>query len=163
MQKFIMLAGPSGSGKSTYAQRLWADINGDSHGEICGIVSSDKIRELLYGDESDQTDHQRVFDKAHMTIAGHLDRGKTVIFDATNLQQKFRAAALNPAAQRGVVRELHYLVTPGHYCMERLATRERKVPQEVVWRQLNQRERDMERGLHEFYEEGFSVVRFVEQ
>lgn len=162
MQKLIMLAGPSGSGKSTYAQKLTKELIGDDCLGVF-IVSSDKIRGELYGDESVQTDPQRVFDEANNRVAKVLESRATVIFDATNLVAKFRSDALNyPLRVPNVTCELHYMMTPGMLCIERNAVRHRRVPDHVIARQLNQWERDMERGLHEFWNEGFKVVKFID-
>lgn len=160
MQKFIMLAGPSGSGKSTYGEELREKLKGGSLTNAA-LVSSDDTREMLYGDASDQTDHQRVFDIVDADIKHHLTQGRTVIYDATNLQHRWRATSLNIALHARVPSELHYLTTIAEMCLRRQVERDRKVPPEVVLRQVAQRKEDLERPLQDFYYEGFKTIKFI--
>ena len=161
MSRFIMLAGPAASGKTTYAQKL---IDADlSDFPRAVVVSSDAIRKKLYGDESDQTDPQKVFAHAHEMIFEYMRDGKDVIFDATNLVPRWRVAPIDIAYRCGIAtqRELHYLTTPIGTCLMRNASRERQVPTEVISRQVLQRRQDLNRALGAFHDEGFNVVKFI--
>ena len=54
MNRFVMLVGPAGSGKSTVAKEMLSKDN-------FVIVSSDSVREELFGDESIQGDPSHIF------------------------------------------------------------------------------------------------------
>lgn len=100
-------------------------------------MSSDAIRAELLGDEEDQTNNSLVFDEAHSRILGLLGMDIPVVFDATNVNRKFRKELL------GKVSELSDLnvgvVYTGDYetCVMRNTIRERRVPHDVIKRQLD--------------------------
>ena len=81
MNKLVMLVGLPGSGKSTYAGKL------KKEGVI--IHSSDRVREEL-GDVNDQSKNEEVFRILHKRIKDDLKSGKSVAYDATNLNRKRR-------------------------------------------------------------------------
>ena len=130
MAIFSMCIGLPAAGKSTWAQ---------NHSNIYTIISSDAIRKELYGDESVQIDHARVFAIAHERILAALQKPADVIFDATNLTMKNRRTILEK------VRKLpHTLITAEVFAesfpvlLERNATRERKVPEHAIGRMMKQ-------------------------
>jgi predicted kinase len=83
-----MLIGLPGAGKSTLARRL-AVIHNPST-----IVSSDEIRKHLYGDEAIQGNPAQVFRQARSNLLAALKAGRSVIYDATNINQRFRRMAI---------------------------------------------------------------------
>ena len=87
MSSFIMMIGLPGSGKSTIAQAY-------SEGYGYEVVSSDAIREELYGDAAIQGDPQKVFKVFHQRIEEVLKAGNNCIADATNLKRKNRISML---------------------------------------------------------------------
>ena len=74
----IWMIGLSGSGKSTVAEEYAKKYDAK-------IISSDKIREELYGDENIQGDPNDVFRIVHERIFDLLKSGFSIIYDATNL------------------------------------------------------------------------------
>lgn len=58
------------------------------------IFSSDAIRAEVFGDETDQTHNQKVFEILHKRLRLALKNGKNCIYDATNLNRKRRIAFL---------------------------------------------------------------------
>ena len=80
-----VLVGPSGSGKSTFAREYVRYHHG-----VINWVSSDNIRKELYGDESIQKDHAKVFDLMFKRTVECLKKNESVIYDATNLSSKRR-------------------------------------------------------------------------
>lgn len=79
-----MVVGPSGVGKSTLLQNL-------KRNEIIDrIVSSDSIREELFGDASYQGDNNKVFNEVHNRIYQTLKNEENVAYDATNLSSRRR-------------------------------------------------------------------------
>lgn len=83
MVKLIVMCGLPASGKSTLAKEL-------SQKYEAVILSSDSIREELYGDEGIQGDSTKVFELLHHRANKYLSEGKNVIYDATNINRKRR-------------------------------------------------------------------------
>lgn len=128
MTTFTMLIGPPASGKSTYAKQTSAVI-----------VSTDAIREELYGSEEVQDNPQKVFDIAFQRICSCLRAEQNCIFDATNMVRKYRVnfinrlrtAIKNPFNIKAII-----FATPYEICLERNKARRRQVPQEVIKRMI---------------------------
>lgn len=85
--KLIILVGISGSGKSTWLKSI--DLTG------CVIISPDDIRRELTGSISNQTMNGQVFAIAFSRIVENLEKGNSVIFDATNVTSKSRKTLMN--------------------------------------------------------------------
>lgn len=143
MVYFHMLVGCPASGKST-----WAELSKNK----AVVVSSDAIRGELYGDESVQKDHQRVFSIAKERIINALNQGKDVIFDATNITYKNRKNIMSEVNKfEDVFKFCDIFAEPIEVLLERNANRERKVPEEVIERMM----RNFEMPV---YTEGFDVI-----
>jgi predicted kinase len=127
-----ILIGLPGSGKSTLARRLAAIHNPAT------IVSSDEIRKHLYGDESIQGSNAQVFRQAERELFAALRAGRSVIYDATNINQRFRRMTLRELRQAGAAWIIGYwLKVPMGICQERNRKRSRVVPEEVLVRMLH--------------------------
>lgn len=135
MVKFIMMIGISGSGKSTLARDL-VEAWDTSFGSVC-IVSSDAIREELYGDEAEQGNATTVFGLMQARTLAALKSGQSVIYDATNLSAARRVSLLTilrreiPERFQAVCIDVD---TPFPECLERNANRNRVVPTKVIRR-----------------------------
>ena len=133
-----MLMGPSYSGKSTLAQSLSEDIL--LKGEPVKILSSDDLREELFGDANIQGNPNEIFQKLSMRTMEALGAGFSVIYDATNLAAKHRIAMCDKVKWMApyALRVLHVCTPPLLELYDRLqnSPRERKVPRNVVNRQL---------------------------
>ncbi len=146
MANFMMLVGLPGSGKSTKAIELCKE------NEPCIIISSDMIRNELYGDESVQENHQKVFDLMQKRTVEALQNGKNVIYDATNLRRKNRIHLLKvlPRCQKTAI----IVWTRFETCVERDKERNRHVGQAVV-----------EKMIHNFqlpyYDEGWNTIKVI--
>ena len=114
------MIGLPGSGKSTFAS---------DHPE-CVVVSTDAIRAELFGDESEQKNGKLVFDAAYARLAQAVEAGQDTIFDATNLQRKYRKKIFQmfPNAYHVAV----FVNTSIEVCKERNAKRDRVVPEMVI-------------------------------
>ena len=89
-----LLIGVPGSGKSTFAQQ-W--IEADSS---YAIVSTDSIREQLFGDESIQGDWKAVEARVFEEICTHIANGTSIIYDATNAKRPWRLGFLQKLQQQ---------------------------------------------------------------
>lgn len=124
MVKFVMLCGLPGSGKSTYAEKLKED-------DVI-IHSSDAIREEL-GDINDQSKNEEVFRILHKRIKDDLKSGKSVAYDATNLNRKRRISFLKELKNIPCKKICVLVATPYEMCIAQNFKRDRRVPVEVIW------------------------------
>ena len=129
----IVLIGISGCGKSTWAAKTGLPV-----------ISSDTIREELFGDESVQANPALVFEIAHTRVIELLKQNEHVIFDATNVTSWSRAALLD---KLGMVKcqkvAVVFNVTPERALCQMIC-RDRKVPEEVVRNQWANFKKDMD-------------------
>lgn len=146
MSKCIMLIGLPGSGKS-YWSKKYIQENPDTI-----LVSSDSIREEVFGDVNDQAHNGEVFNIVHKRVVSAIKNGKDVILDATNLSRKRRIGFLKSIPKCEVCAVVFAI--PFEECCKRNAARERVVPQEA-----------MERMYRSFqpphYAEGFDDIQIV--
>ena len=129
MSALFMLIGPSGSGKSTWAR------NYVEHNSNTKIVSSDHIRFELYGDESIQTNPQKVFQIARERMLSYFKDGYDVIFDATNLSIKDRKQTLQ-VLNKDISRTALIFAIPYQQCVENQSKRSRAVDSSVIHNQI---------------------------
>ena len=125
MSNFIMMCGLAGSGKSTFAKHLLEE-NPKSV-----IVSSDSIREELYGSESEQGNPTDVFNEMRVRTLKLLKEGHDVIYDATNINRKRRKGFLKQLP-RDIHKVIIYIATPYKNVLSNNNSRERVVPQDVI-------------------------------
>lgn len=120
MNKLYTMIGIPGSGKSTIANQIPNAV----------VISSDAIRKELYGAEEIQGSGKQVFDLVYKRIGEELAKGNDVVFDATNLTPRTRKAVFRFPAERIAV----FVNTSLDECLKRNTARERKVPEEVIYR-----------------------------
>lgn len=152
--KFYMLVGVAGSGKSTLAAKIFQSI--DSSNKTV-LLSSDAIREELYGDASVQDNPQKVFNIMNRYMMEHLGVGYNVIYDATNLTAKRRTALVNQIRHRfgnDVYCSCEVVAALEEECVERQSMRARKVPADVIHRQICQFEMP-------FWNEGWDKIHIT--
>ena len=131
MPQFVMMVGVAGSGKSTIAAQIAESTNAK-------IVSSDAIRGEVYGDENCQTDPAKIFEIVHNRVHQYLKNGENVIMDATNLSCKRRMAFLKTLAHIDCEKVCVVVVATPEDIWDRMQYRDRKVPKEVIHRQITQ-------------------------
>lgn len=142
--RLIVLVGVPGVGKSSLAQAL---INSNP---MSVWLSSDKIREQLYGDANCQDNPGKIFEIMQHDSIEALNRGFDVIYDATNITRKSRAGILN-LVPKHVRKECFVVWAPIDICVERDKARERTVGKEVIDKMLKRFEAP-------FYDEGFDEI-----
>ena len=148
---FIMMVGLPYSGKDYY-------IEHNKHPDDI-VVSSDEIREELYGDASVQTAPQKVFLKMRKRTLEGLATGKTVWYNATNLSMKHRVALLRDIRAKygnSIETQCIIMATSLETIDRRRALRERKVDARVIKRMLMQFETPM------FYE-GWDYIEIEQE
>ena len=126
--KLVMMVGLAGSGKSTFAENF-IQLNGGY------IVSSDKIRGELYGDENCQNNPSKVFEILEKRVKAHLRSGDNAVYDATNLSMKRRKAFLDGIKSIDCEKVCFIVATPFELCVEQDSKRDRKVGYNVIKRQ----------------------------
>lgn len=131
--KFIMLSGLPGSGKSHYARSFQKEMKGAEEPEVVWL-SSDLIRKELYGSEEEQGDPKRVFEQMRLRTEQALKEGKTVLYDACNLNSKKRTAFLNNIRKYDCEKICVLFAVPYEICLKRNEERARKVPEDVIKR-----------------------------
>ena len=122
----VLLVGPAGSGKSTLAARLF---------EPDEVLSSDRLRAVLSGDEADQTVSRLAFGILHREAARRLRDGRLTVVDATNVRRANRQRLVDIAARAGVPAVAIVLDLPLEEVLRRNAGRARRVDEAVVRRQ----------------------------
>lgn len=119
------LIGVPGSGKSTLATRISQTGNYE-------IISTDEIRQQLYGDETIQGDWQEIETEVLKRIETALTEGKSVIYDATNYKRPFRIDFLQKAKAFNLIWIAWHLDTPLETCIRWNQQRTRQVPEEII-------------------------------
>lgn len=147
---FIMLVGAPASGKSTWAKDFV--IEAERRDLEAQIISSDKIREELWGDESIQNNPNEVFELAHKRIIEAL-RAKVdyVIFDATNIKRKRRVQLMEKIKDFSDEKHCVVFAEPFYILQQRNMVRARSVPEYVINRMIEQFEMPL-------YSEGFNKI-----
>ena len=84
----VVLVGPAGSGKTTLAGRFFDDRE---------ILSSDRYREMISGDEADQSVSGPAFARLHRDLERRLNGSGTAVVDATNIRPGARRELLKRA------------------------------------------------------------------
>lgn len=124
-QKRIVLAiGLPGAGKSG-----WFSEKGITP------LSSDRLRELLWGNPADQRLPQFVFDALRHLLRMRLLGGmRTSYVDAVNLTRRDRRPFFALARNFGCAVDALWFETPLEECLRRNRLRERRVPEEAIRR-----------------------------
>lgn len=121
-----LLIGPPGSGKSTLAAQLQAQFS------PCVIVSTDRIRQDLYGDEAHQGNWAEIEAVVQDQIRQAVAAGQGVIYDATNAKRAWRIAFLQAVAPLDLTWVGWHLTTQLATCHQWNQQRDRTVPAAVI-------------------------------
>jgi predicted kinase len=127
MNIFYMLCGLPSSGKSTFAKKLSRQYDAE-------ILSSDKLRDELYGDISDQNHNNEVFKELCKRIKNGLKNNKNIIMDACNISYKRRKTLLEELRKFDCVKVCYVMATPYEDCLKQNKLRDRVVPDYVIKR-----------------------------
>jgi predicted kinase len=144
----VLLIGASGSGKSTFAAR---------HFDGEAVISSDRLRGALAGDEADQRATDAAFDRLHAWLDARLAAGVLAVVDATNVEWMRRSELVRRARQLRRPAIAIVFDLPLDLCLARSAARHRIVGGAVIRRQHD----ELRRGLDRLDLEGFSAVHVL--
>ena len=126
---YMVLVGAVASGKFTYAKQCADECN-------VKVFSSDEYRKNMYGSEADQSHNDKVFAALYRDLRAALEAGEDCILDATNCTIKSRLKALDAVKGIDCVKIASILTTDAEQCLKRNSKRERKVPEEVVYKYI---------------------------
>src|SRR5256885_9871720 len=88
-----MLVGPPATGKSRLARRL-------AQATDAQVVESDRVRKQLFGEPRyTGGEHAAVYGWCHTVLRSALVCGRSVIFDATNLEERIRRRVYSMAEE----------------------------------------------------------------
>jgi predicted kinase len=151
--RFHMTIGLPASGKSAYAKQL-AEKNNLTY------LSSDDLRQELWGDVNDQQNPQAIFDELYKRAKKSLVEGKSVVIDATNINDNRRRIAIEEFRRFSSKADIplsfiaHYMNTNVNICIRRDEKRERKVGKRVI--------ENMYKGLTiPTYAEGWDEINII--
>lgn len=139
MNKFVMYVGLPGSGKTEQARR--DQIIYTEAGFIVVHLSSDDIREELYGSAEAQDAPHKIFELMLRRARAALKEDNTIVlYDATNLSSKRRMNVLKQLRQSCPDLECNVKIVLAtlENCVYRNFKRERVVPFSVIMKMLKQ-------------------------
>ena len=167
MAKIYLLVGIPASGKTTATEDLV------KQGAV--VLSSDKIREELFGDEDIQFEEEWlkeqgydgidnslkkqifangiIFDMVYKRLDSLLEEGKDVILDSTNVTKRNRRNCFDLVTATPDEVNALVIATPFDVCVERNEARSRTVPYNAMQRIANSYEEPT-------YDEGFDNITF---
>lgn len=137
MKILVMMIGAPGSGKSTLARKLAASR---LFAQVNIVVSSDKIRGRLFGDETCQKDNGLVFRVLEHDVkeAADMFDNVAVFVDACNTNREQRNDLLAMFAPHFDKAVAIYHDGTKDECLERNKARDRIVPEHVIDRMYRQ-------------------------
>jgi protein phosphatase len=144
----VVLIGVAGSGKSTFATR---------HFDADAVVSSDRLRGVLTGDEAAQEATDAAFRQLHQWLEARLAVAALAVVDATNVEWMARTELIRRARDYGRPAIAIVFDLPLDLCLARNAARPRTVPAAVIRRQHE----DLRHSLDRLDLEGFSAVHVL--
>lgn len=146
----VVLIGAAGSGKSTFAARHFAPEE---------ILSSDRFRGLVSGDEADQRATRAAFGRLHRELGQRLAAGRTTLVDATSVEPSARRPLLAAAAAAGLPAIGIVLDLPSATVLARNAARRPRVVDEaIVRRHLARLRAALEGPEPALWREGFADI-----
>jgi predicted kinase len=119
------MVGVPGSGKTTLAKKL---VEKGFH-----YLNADTIRFELYGSEAEQGDKEQVFAIFFQRLETALEARMNIVIDNTNINLRQRKPILERAQRFEYTDvQLWMMDVPLEICLQRNASRERIVPDDIV-------------------------------
>jgi protein phosphatase len=146
----VVLVGAAGAGKTTFAARHFARDE---------VLSSDRYRRMVSGDEANQRATRAAFVRLHRDLATRLGQGWLTVVDATSVQPAARRALLALATTARVPATAIVLDLPIETVIARNAARPaRTVDLAVVRHQLAGVRASLDGPTQALLREGFAQV-----
>jgi protein phosphatase len=145
----VVLVGAAGTGKSTFAAR---------HFSADEILSSDRYREIVSGDETDQAATKVAFARLHRDLAARLAARRPTVVDATSVEPWARRSLVDRARAAGVPAIAIVLDLASEIVLARNTGRQRVVDETVVRRHLTRLRRSLDGPEPLILGEGFAAV-----
>ena len=146
----IVLVGPAGSGKSTFAARHFAPDE---------ILSSDRFRAIVSGDEADQSATRAAFGRLHRALERRLAAGKLTVIDATSVEPSARRALLARARAAGLsATAIAFDLPPVVVLARNAGRRPRTVDEPIILRHLDRLRAALDGPGPVIEREGFAQV-----
>ena len=121
-----MLVGPPGTGKSRLARRLGSDLGAQ-------IVESDRVRKQLFAEPRyTGGEHAAVYGWCHTVLKSALLVGRSVIFDATNLEERVRRRVYDIAKECDARLTIIAVGSPPSVVQERMLRRQQRLDEQDV-------------------------------
>jgi predicted kinase len=146
----VVMVGAAGAGKSTFASRHFAPDE---------ILSSDRFRKMVSGDEANQAATKAAFVVLHAALERRFAHGQLAVIDATSVEPSSRRALLARAEAAGIPASAIVLDLPAATVLARNAARPaRVVDMAVVRRQLARLRASLDGPDPALWREGFAQV-----
>lgn len=124
---------PPAAGKSFFVNGVIAA----GHLPSAAVISPDRLREILTGNQADQSANRQVFEMAHAMVRSRLAHGFDVFFDATNLTARGRDELVAIAGDQVVPADIVWIMFSSATrigCTARNEVRANPVPPEAMAR-----------------------------
>ena len=142
----VAMIGATSSGKTTFANKHFLPTE---------VLSSDFFRAMVCDDENNQNVSKDAFDLLYYAANKRLDRMKTTVIDATNLQPSARKQVIDLAHEQNVHTVAIVLNLPESELLKRNKERaERDISERVVRKQCT----DLKRCIRYLKKDGFRFV-----
>ena len=146
----VVLVGAAGAGKSTFAARHFAPDE---------ILSSDRFRAIVSGDEANQAATKAAFNVLNKALESRLASGRLAVVDATSIEPSARRSLLARATAAGIPAYAIVLDMPADTVLARNAARPaRVVDLAVVSRHLGRLRASLDGPEPRIATEGFAAV-----
>jgi predicted kinase len=121
-----LLVGLPGTGKSRLARRFGAALDAQ-------VVESDRVRKQLFAEPRyTGSEHAAVYGWCHTLLKSALLVGRSVIFDATNLEERVRRRVYDIADGCGARLEIIWVTCPPAAVQQRLLRRRMRLDEDDV-------------------------------
>lgn len=146
-----VMVGVPGSGKSVRSSQLAKE-----HDAV--IVSGDLLRDELESSGLFDPSWVAIWDKVEEEVAGAIEKGKRVILDGTHVGSAHRKEVVSLLWSYGLTNvEAIVMTTPLKDCIQRNASRQRRVPEYVITHMFE----TLQREIININDEGFRKVTFT--
>ncbi|MCW3491717.1 ATP-binding protein [Dethiobacter alkaliphilus] len=129
--RVCLFIGIPASGKSSWAQKLLRE-----NPKKFSYLSSDEVRESVFGDVADMSHNALVFQIMKDRMVTALENERSVILDATFVKASERQPFIQLAKELEAQVMAYYIKTDLGEALQRNENRKRKVPPEVIRQRL---------------------------